>query len=262
MFRPLGKKAECGYLCPIDMSCSVFHFRRFSVRHDGCAMKVGTDGVLLGAWAAAPSPTCTSQPRALDVGTGSGVVALMLAQRFPHLSLINGVDIDAGAVAQAQANFGASPWAARLQAVQGDFREGMSAADGRYDLIVSNPPFFTGGKGMEAAREQARQREALPLDILIARSSELLAPHGALAIIIPYDQATEAIVAAAAQGLRLTRRTDVRSKAGKPLSRSLLQWQANSTSSPLLHDTLTLNDSEGRRSEEYRTLTNEFYLSL
>lgn len=224
-------------------------------------MKVGTDGVLLGAWATLPSPACTSQPRALDVGTGSGVVALMLAQRFPHLSLIRGVDIDAGAVAQAQANFEASPWAARLQAVQGDFRERMTAADERYDLIVSNPPFFTGGKGMEASREQARQREALPLDVLIARVGELLAPGGALAIIIPYDQATEAIVAAAARGLRLTRRTDVRSKDSKPFSRCLLQWQASSTGSPLLHNSLTLNDIGGGRSEEYRTLTNDFYLS-
>ena len=250
-----------------------FRFKHFEVRHDRCAMKVGTDGVLLGAWAEAPA----TASRALDVGTGTGLIALMLAQRFPALT-IEGLDIDEGAVEQASENFHASPWADRLSARTGDFiLSSTTLSDNYYDLIVCNPPFFSGGKGMDARREQARQSSALPLPSLIERAAQLLRKGGTLALVLPQEQASAAILQAAMHQLLLTRRTDVRTTPAKPPARCLLQWRKPAsrgpefahatplfappdTAIPLLRTQLTLNDAHGKRSEAYEALTRDFYL--
>ena len=134
-----------------------FRFKQFFVRHDRCAMKVGTDGVLLGAWA--PTNPLTPNPltRILDIGTGSGLIALMLAQRCPDAQ-IAAIDIDPDAVAQARENFAASPWSDRLHVAQSSLQEwqmgnGKCGNDKWYDLIVSNPPYFTASlKNPDAAR--------------------------------------------------------------------------------------------------------------
>lgn len=232
-----------------------FRFQRFVVDDSRCAMKVGTDGVLLGAWASAQGK------HALDVGTGSGLIALMLTQRNPSLR-VHAIDIDPQAAAQAADNFSASPYAQRLTCQLADFRRYAQLECPPLDLVVCNPPFFIGGKGMPTGREMARMQHALPLPTLMQGSARLLGKGGTLAIIIPSTQAPQAIIDAATQGLYLARRLEVRSTPAKPPLRTLLEWQkcpAKELPTPLLH-TITLNDDAGRRSKEYTQLTKDFYL--
>lgn len=238
------------YLCPINKMG--FRFQQFTVDDDQCAMKVGTDGVLLGAWASADGT------EALDVGTGCGLIALMLAERNPRLH-VRAIDIAPLAVRQAQANFARSPFAERLTTEVADFRQPHTRT---YDLIVCNPPFFLGGKDMDAARRTARQSETLPLPTLIENAARCLRADGQLAVIIPHDQAATAVSHAAAHGLHLIRRTDVRTTPVKPPARTLLQFirRPAAQAPPLTHDELTLRSYDGARTNDYTLLTNAFYL--
>ena len=148
------------------MSDSSFLFKQFIVHHDRCAMKVGTDGVLLGAWA-----PVDQAHTALDVGTGTGLVALQLAQRNPHLR-VTAVEIDAPAAAQAAENVAGSPWPDRIEVVCADFNDFQP--DGRFDLIVSNPPYFVDALPCpDRQRNTARHAGGLNYDLLFRRSARL-----------------------------------------------------------------------------------------
>ena len=163
-----------------------FQFKQFFVRHDRCAMKVGTDGVLLGCWsgydaAAAGSPTIPHRyhyARCLDIGTGSGLIALMLAQRFPD-ALIDAIDIDKAAVEQAAENFAASPWSDRLHAFHVRLQEWQSHS--APSLIVSNPPYFQNSlKNPDKGRQTARHTDTLSFCELIHHSTRLLSENGVI----------------------------------------------------------------------------------
>lgn len=248
-----------------------FRFKQFFVRHDRCAMKVGTDGVLLGAWA--PTNPLPPNPltRILDIGTGSGLIALMLAQRCPDAQ-IAAIDIDPDAVAQARENFAASPWSDRLHVAQSSLQElsnqsfvfeqrGLSSFV--YDLIVSNPPYFTASlKNPDAARCTARHNDTLPFSVLIAESAKRLAPDGTLALIVPAEAEAELQSLAEAHSLHCTHRCYVHPKPGRPAKRVLLVWQhavASATHGGLTTH-LTLEDDHGARSLDYQQLTKDFYL--
>lgn len=236
-----------------NRSTGLFRFQRFSMTHARSPMKIGTDGVLLGAWCDG------SQARwALDVGTGCGLIALMLAQRYPLLQ-VEGIDIDPGAVADARKNFAGSPFAERLSVRQGD----VLTADfpRRYDLIVSNPPFFTEDTlPPEASRAAARHAVHLPAEAFARKIAEILAPSGRVALIYPYREADRIVGFFAAEGLFLARRTDVRGGAGRPLKRSLLEFSfAPVGAEEVAADTLQLCEENGRRSTQYRELTRGFH---
>ena len=244
-----------------------FRFKQFFVRHDRCAMKVGTDGVLLGAWA--PTNPLTPNPltRILDIGTGSGLIALMLAQRCPDAQ-IAAIDIDPDAVAQARENFAASLWSDRLHVAQSSLQEwqmgnGKCGNDKWYDLIVSNPPYFTASlKNPDAARCTARHNDTLPFSVLIAESAKRLAPDGTLALIVPAEAEAELQSLAEAHSLHCTHRCYVHPKPGRPAKRVLLAWQhavASATHGGLTTH-LTLEDDHGARSLDYQQLTKDFYL--
>ena len=244
-----------------------FRFKQFFVRHDRCAMKVGTDGVLLGAWA--PTNPLTPNPltRILDIGTGSGLIALMLAQRCPDAQ-IAAIDIDPDAVAQARENFAASPWSDRLHVAQSSLQEwqmgnGKCGNDKWYDLIVSNPPYFTAClKNPDAARCTARHNDTLPFSVLIAESAKRLASDGTLALIVPAEAEAELQSLAEAHSLHCTHRCYVHPKPGRPAKRVLLAWQhavASATHGGLTTH-LTLEDDHGARSLDYQQLTKDFYL--
>ena len=251
-----------------------FQFKQFYVRHDRCAMKVGTDGVLLGAWTPVlnqQSPITNQQSpfRVLDIGTGSGLIALMLAQRCPS-ARIDAIDIDVEAVAQAQENFLHSPWSDHLAAYHSSLQD-WSIPDHRspitnpktYSLIVSNPPYFRNSlKNPDKGREQARHTDSLSYEELIARSADLLATDGQLALILPAETEKEICQLAQAQSLALTRITRVFSKVSKPARRVLLCFAKLPTShqSPILEDSLVLEDDHGGRSDAYRLLAQDFYL--
>lgn len=236
-----------------NRSTGLFRFQRFSMTHARSPMKIGTDGVLLGAWCDG------SQARwALDAGTGCGLIALMLAQRYPLLQ-VEGIDIDTGAVADARENFAGSPFAERLSVRQGDVL--TTDFPRRYDLIVSNPPFFTEDTlPPEASRAAARHAVHLPAEAFARKITQILAPSGRVALIYPYREADRIVGFFAAEGLYLARRTDVRGGAGRPLKRSLLEFSfAPVGAEEVATDTLQLCEENGRRSTQYRELTRGFH---
>jgi tRNA1Val (adenine37-N6)-methyltransferase len=223
-------------------------------------MKVGTDGVLLGAW----SPTAISHQHSafsiLDVGTGSGLVALMMAQRCLEAQ-IDAIDIDEEAVKQAKENIDASPWRARLHAYCRSLQDWEPST--QYDLIVSNPPYFQNSlKNPDKGRELARHTDSLSYEELIAHSARLLAPNGLLALILPAEAEQEIRQLAQRYSLYCTHVTRVYSKESKPARRVLIafKYQHSAISIQPSEDTLVLEDDKGGRSAAYQELTKDFYL--
>ena len=220
-------------------------------------MKVGTDGVLLGAWA--PTNPLT---RILDVGTGSGLIARMLMQRCPEAE-VEGIDIDEAAVEQAREN-GVRAFQARLQ----DWKIANSqqlTANSQYDLIVSNPPYFQNSlKNPDAGRKTARHTDTLSYAELIKHSARLLKEGGQLALILPAEAENEVRQLAAAENLFLTRVTRVYSKENKKPKRVLLAFERRQTVSLTEYrvqtDSLILEDEKGGRSLPYQELCRDFYL--
>lgn len=227
------------------MSSPFFKFKQFTIWHDKCAMKVGTDGVLLGAWAPLGS-------RILDVGTGSGLIARMLMQRCPETE-VEGIDIDEAAVAQAKEN-GVRAFQARLQ----DWKSNIGDC---YDLIVSNPPYFQNSlKNPDRGRELARHTDSLGYEELIAHSARLLKEEGQLALILPAEAEEEIRNLAARYSLFPTHITRVYSKETKPARRVILAFSRKNSIVGLIEDSLVLEDEKGGRSAAYSKLCEEFYL--
>ena len=226
-------------------------------------MKVGTDGVLLGAWCPVDSRASSSKSsksfKVLDVGTGSGLIALMLAQRLQGAQ-ITAIDIDAGAVEQAQYNFSVSPWADRLDCHQQALQE--LEGEGLYDLIVSNPPYFQDSlKNPDTQRAMARHTDTLSYEELLKYSARLLTTEGILALVLPIEAESQIIAQAKAYGLFPTHITHVYPKPGKAAKRLLIALQAtfsNEIGAKL--NELTLESENEPRSEAYKELTKEFYL--
>ena len=245
-------------------------------------MKVGTDGVLLGVWAPIANQTGNKQSpmsneqspltNILDIGTGSGLIALMLAQRCPSAH-IDAIDIDAEAVAQAKENFADSVFRLQLSAFQSRLQDWQivndKCSDGKsYDLIVSNPPYFQNSlKNPDPGRKTARHTDSLSFEELIAHSVRLLAENGVFALILPAEAEEEIRTIASAAGLQLVRVTRVYSKESKPARRVLLAFcrQPSALShqfsavSPI-EESLVLEDEKGGRSAAYSKLCEEFYL--
>jgi tRNA1Val (adenine37-N6)-methyltransferase len=230
-----------------------FSFKQFTVRHDRCAMKVGTDGVLLGAW------TDVHQARSiLDVGTGTGLIALMLAQRSPQARIV-GIDIDEVAVGQANENMLASPWADRLTARCQDVRS--LCPEVRYDTIVSNPPYFIDSlKCPDGQRSTARHTDTLDMAALLGKVNELLTPEGRFSVVLPADQYEQLIRMAEWEGLYPSRRTDVITRPGLPPKRVLVELRKMRGS--IRYDELVVELERHVYSKEYIALTQDFYLKM
>lgn len=232
----------------------VFRFKQFAVVNDRTAMKVGTDGVLLGAWC----PVAGAR-RVLDVGTGCGVIALMIAQRNSH-AVIDAIDIDQDAIIEAAFNFESSPWAQRLSAIECDFNSMDESA--RYDLIVSNPPYFTNGiLPTGDARTVARHTSSLTYDQLIRGASQHLTGDGALALISPTDAEIDIIEAATFASLPVRTKTRVLPVEGANPKRTLWLLSRNEAF-PYLENTLTIARNDGSFTREYIELTGDFYLKM
>lgn len=240
------------------MSSSNFTFKQFVVWHDRCAMKVGTDGVLLGAWQ--PCPSDFSPRRILDIGTGSGLIALMKAQLHAEAE-IDGIDIDAGAYDQATYNFVQSPWSERLHAHQCPLQDWHP--DYRYDLIVSNPPYFQNSlKNPDQGRLLARHTDSLPFAMLIGQATSLLAEGGRLMLIVPAEAEHELCTLAGDNGLSLRARMRVFTKEGKPQKRSMLCWENAETGELPMPENrdFYIQSAHSPRSEEYAEMCRDFYL--
>lgn len=218
-------------------------------------MKVGTDGVLLGAWAKAENAS-----RILDIGTGTGVVALMLAQSTN--AQIDAIDIEDGAIKDAQFNFNQSPWNERLRAYKTSIQEFANNCDLKYDCIVSNPPFFNNSlKSAQKGKALARHTDTLSFADLIEGVTKLLNPAGLFCVIIPVESENEFQQIAVDHGLYLTKITRVKPNFSKPCKRVLLQFEFNqkgTTESVLIVET----EVRHKYTPEFIELMKPFYLNL
>jgi tRNA1Val (adenine37-N6)-methyltransferase len=234
-----------------------FKFKQFVIEQDRCSMKVGTDGVLLGAWA--PVPDAGS---ALDIGTGTGVIAIMLAQRSTQTT-IHAVEIDSDAYQQTCGNILRSPWQHRLQAFHLSVQEFAKNSPVNYDLIVSNPPFFSGGT-LSGSQDKASVRHTvkLPHGDLLSAARTLLAADGKFCVILPKMEGLRFREIANSYHLYCTRVTEVISRPGKPVERLLLMFEKKVR--PLEKDQLIIHGEaqDEEWSADYRQLTGDFYLKF
>ncbi len=236
------------------MNKDLFNFKQFTVSQERCAMKVGTDGVLLGAWAGIHSISA-----ALDVGTGSGVVALMLAQRFK--CEVVGVEVDKDAAGQAQENFMNSSWASRLSLVHSPFQEFAEKTHKKFDLIVSNPPYFSEDiKSPNYQRSLARHSENLTLEELVDRALHLINHSGCIAFILPYNKRKQLIQAMIKNGLWMQRESFVHPIPHEEPNRILVEMGLESK--PIVRrETIVIEENKRHLyHSSFRQLTKDFYL--
>lgn len=235
---------------------STFQFKKFSVNQDRCAMKVGTDGVLLGAW----TPLDHDPYNILDIGTGTGLIALMLAQRC-YAEQVDALEVDADAFEQAVDNFEQSPWNDRLfcfHASLDDFMDDLQ--DEEYDLIVSNPPFYTEQVSSgNASRDMARQNASLPFEDLCEAAGILLSDIGVLAVIIPFKEEEKFLQLAAENELYPYKITRVKGTPESEIKRSLLALRRDAQKTPEV-DELVLEIRRQLYTNEYIQLTRDFLL--
>jgi tRNA1Val (adenine37-N6)-methyltransferase len=239
------------------MSNSNFLFKQFNILQDKTAMKVGTDGVLLGAWAKLPS--CGI---ALDLGTGTGLIALMMAQRNPNL-ITKALEIDSDAAAQAIQNVGSSLWNDRISVVHDSFQNFISSDMDKYDLIITNPPFFRNSvKSNHDPRNKARHADILPLEAIITGSKQLLKPGGTLAIVLPVAEHGAFSEIAHEFGFYENRRLLVFPNLAKPAVRVLSQWSLIQINDIEISELVIEPLHRHHYSAEYIMLTKEFYLKM
>ncbi len=232
------------------MSNDYFRFKQFCIHHDRCAMKVGTDGVLLGAWGGVEGR------RILDIGTGTGLIALMAAQRNPEAK-VWGVDIDEEAIFQARENIVESPFCSRIECILQDVL--AFETEELFDAILCNPPFFTEDTlPDDKSRALARNNKNLPFPLLIKKVAELLAEDGLFSLVVPSGLVQEIVGLCLENGLHLVRRCQVRTTAQKPPRRTLLAFSRQNMKCD--EQVLCLMDKDGSRSAQYQELTNDFYL--
>ncbi|RKR14439.1 tRNA1Val (adenine37-N6)-methyltransferase [Maribacter vaceletii] len=240
-----------------------FTFKQFTIEQDRCAMKIGTDGVLLGAWTAINNSTYSI----LDIGSGTGIIALILAQRSVAEN-IEAIELDGDAFEQCTENFENSPWGDRLFCFHAGFDEFVDEYTEEepdeselYNLIVSNPPFYseevTSGN---SARDTARQNTSLPFDELVEGASKLLTKNGSFSTIIPFKEEESFILLASKFDLFPKRITRVKGNASSEIKRSLLEFTFTKTKT--LVDELVIEKERHQYTNEYKELTKDFYLKM
>ena len=229
-----------------------FRFKQFAVEQDDVAMKVGTDGVLLGAWA-----NCNNAKRILDIGTGTGVISLMLAQRNTEAN-IYAVEIDETATRRARSNFDMSPWAERLTVDNCAVQE--YAPCEKFDLIVSNPPYFVDSlQCPDSKRTTARHTQDLTFEELDKAVCRLLTDDGRFALILPTAEFERYC---AITKLRIVRQCDVFPKIGVAVKRVMAEFAKHETENLQREDITIEKGARGEYTDEYRALTKDFYLKF
>ncbi|PXY41684.1 tRNA (adenine-N(6)-)-methyltransferase [Flavobacterium cheongpyeongense] len=236
---------------------SKFTFKQFSVQQDKTAMKVGTDGVLLGTW----TPINHNPFSILDIGAGTGIIALMLAQRTAAQQ-IDSLEIDEAAYEQATENFENSPWNDRLFCFHAGLDEFIEEPEDEYDLIVSNPPFYSEDyKTENEKRDLARFQDAMPFEELIEAADLLLSENGIFAVILPFKEEKSFIALAKESELYPTKITHVKGTPTSEVKRSLLAFSRNDNPEIEI-DELTIEIERHVYTPEYIELTKDFYLKM
>ncbi|MFX0555601.1 tRNA1(Val) (adenine(37)-N6)-methyltransferase [Maribacter sp. CXY002] len=233
-----------------------FKCKQFTVNQDRCAMKIGTDGILLGAWTPLNNNPCSI----LDIGAGTGIISLIMAQRS-NAELVDAIEIDENAYEQCVGNFEASPWGDRLFCYHAGLDEFVDEIDDTYDLIVCNPPFYTevvttGNK----QRDLARQNSFLPFDELLQGVSILLSEAGSFTVIIPFKEEIQFIAIAKKIGLFPSKITRVKGNTTSEVKRSLLEISKKEMTVEIRE--LIIEKERHVYTEEYINLTRDFYLKM
>lgn len=233
-----------------------FTFKQFHVNQDRCAMKIGTDGVLLGAW----TPLINNPYNVLDIGAGTGILSLMLAQRS-NAEQIDAIEIDEDAYEQCVENFEASPWSDKLFCFHAGLDEFVDEPEDEYDLIISNPPFYTDDyKSDNTSRDLARFEDALPFEELIEAAALLLSDNGIFSVIIPFKEEKRFVSLCKELDLFPLKITRVKGTPTSEIKRSLLAF-CRIEQTPLI-DELVIEISRHNYTSEYIELTKEFYLKM
>ena len=229
-----------------------FQFKQFTIQQEKSAMKVGTDGVLLGGWV--NTKRCDT---VLDIGAGTGVIALMMAQRTN--AKIMGIEIEENAALEAQQNVADSPWKGRVEIVHSSLQDFVEKQSSTFDLIVSNPPFFSNAsKAGNKNRTLARHNDSLPFSELLSYSYKLLSAEGTLAVILPNEAAGKFETLARKIGLFLTRKMEVKPKVSKNVNRVLFEF--SKTPKAFTKDQLIIYNEDGSYAAQYKELLSAFYL--
>ena len=235
----------------------MFKFKQFAVNQDRCAMKIGTDAVLLGAWC----PIDNNPKSILDVGAGTGILALMLAQRT-NADQIDALEIDEEAYEQCVENFENSPWADKLFCYHAALDEFVDDPEDEYDLIISNPPFYSEDfKTADEQRDLARFQDAMPFEDLIEAADLLLSENGTFAVVIPYKEEERFIDLCAEYEFYPVKATRVKGSHKTPIVRSLLAFKRYELS-VLTADELVIEINRHEYTEDYINLTQDFYLKM
>jgi len=229
-----------------------FQFKKFSIHHERCSMKVGTDAVLLGSWV-----DVSNAKTILDVGTGSGVIALMLAQRTDDNVCIDAIEIEENDVSQAKENVSHSFWPKKVSVFEESIQEFEPAV--KYDLIVSNPPYFTNSLLPPTVhRKRTRHTEQLTFEELIAHSIRLLNPTGTLVVILPVQEGNDFKQLALKKGLHVKRQLAFHSRREKPQERWLFEFGFEQFKPK--EEKMILYESGDLKSSDYINITKDFYL--
>lgn len=233
-----------------------FQFKQFTVNQDRCAMKIGTDSVLLGAWA-----NLDHNPfSVLDIGAGTGVLSLMIAQRS-NAELIDALEIDSDAYEQCVENFEQSTWGDRLFCYHASLDEFTDEIDDQYDLIISNPPFYSeDSKTNIPERDLARFQDAMPFQHLLQCASKLLSENGLFSVIIPYKEEQNFIQLASDFSLFPNRILHVKGAENTPIKRSLIEFSF--IEETVKHSNLIIETERHNYTKEYIDLTKDFYLKM
>ena len=235
------------------MSNNYFRFKQFTIEQDGCAMKVGTDGCLLGGWF-----DCSCSRHILDIGAGSGLISIMAAQRCN--ASITGIEIDKAAAEQAKANVGNCPWSNRIEIVNADIL--TYSAKRLFDTIVSNPPYFVNSLKCDGeARTLARHSDSLDCNSFFRKIADLLTMDGKVSIVIPCDILSDWKDAAALCGFSASRVTFVKTTPRKMPKRVLVEF-IRAYSCDTGTTTIVLEDSPGVYSKETQDILRDFYLKI
>jgi tRNA1Val (adenine37-N6)-methyltransferase len=235
---------------------SIFKFKQFHVNQNQCAMKIGTDGVLLGAW----TPLINNPLNVLDIGAGTGILSLMLAQRS-YAEQIDAIEIDENAYEQCVENFEASPWGDQLFCFHAGLDEFVDEPEDEYDLIISNPPFHSEDfKTDDSQRDLARFQDALPFEELIEAAALLLSDNGIFSVIIPFKEEAKFVSMCKELDLFPFKITRVKGTPTSEIKRSLLAF-SRIEQTPLI-DELTIEISRHQYTPEYIELTKDFYLKM
>jgi len=238
------------------MSNKPFQFKEFTIQQDKTAMKVGTDGVLLGAWVEINSEVFS----VLDIGAGTGLIALMLAQKS-NAEVIDAIELNDDAYEQTVENFESSGWGDRLFCYHASLQEYADEIEDKYDLIVSNPPFYNSTyKELSEERAMARHTESLTYDELLDATSKLLSEIGSCAFIIPFSEEENFIELAKQHKLFPNRITRVKGTENSPIKRSLLQFSFTET--PIEINELVIEIKRHQYTSEYIKLVKNFYLKM